>query len=252
MNLKVHPINQVIHRYFSKHPKSEPVLAKSFMAAFVKAGIFPKDHRDGLPIRQYLRDLDQQGNLHLIPYIIAVRKKTNTNWFFAPISALLVMDSKEKRQPGELNRKAVVPALSKGRSHSDEYYILNLCDEVLGTKSVRQRKFPFLVGDPGVKGRCTPLPVDGWYEPLKLVVEYNERQHTESVKLFDRRMTVSGVPRGEQRMIYDNRKLEVLPKHDIHVLVLSFLDFKHDSAKRLVRDRQADTKVITQKLLPFL
>ncbi|WP_309751901.1 hypothetical protein [Novosphingobium sp.] len=45
------------------------------------------------------------------------------------------------------------------------------------------------------------LPVDAWYPELALVIEYRERQHSEAVKFFDQRETVSGVGRGEQRRI---------------------------------------------------
>ena len=34
------------------------------------------------------------------------------------------------------------------RADSDESYILNLCDEILGVKAVRQKRFDFLRGDP--------------------------------------------------------------------------------------------------------
>jgi hypothetical protein len=55
--------------------------------------------------------------------------------------------------------------------------------------------------------------MDAWYPELRLVVEVMEVQHFESVPLFDRRQTVSGVSRGEQRRIYDARRAEVLPQH---------------------------------------
>jgi hypothetical protein len=55
-------------------------------------------------------------------------------------------------------------------------------------------------------GRARKLPVDGYWPTLGLVVEFQEKQHSEAVPLFDRRATVSGVPRGEQRRLYDRRK----------------------------------------------
>lgn len=125
----------------------------------------------------------------------------------------------------------------------DESYVIDLCDEVLELKAKRQHHFPFLLGD---SGRC--LTVDAYYEGLKLVVEYCERQHSEPIPFFDRRMTVSGVGRGEQRKIYDERRKEVLPQHDIRLVCISYSDFKYDSRKRIVRDYQRDIQIVKKML----
>lgn len=131
------------------------------------------------------------------------------------------------------------------RKDSDEFYVIDLCDEVLGLKASRQHTFDFLRGD-GTPGKR--LPVDAYYPELNLVVEYRERQHTESVAFFDRRTTVSGVSRGEQRRIYDQRRRDILPKHGIRLVEISYADLKHDSRKRLVRDRRNDLAVIRRML----
>lgn len=131
------------------------------------------------------------------------------------------------------------------RTNSDEYYVIDLCDEVLGKKASRQHTFDFLRGDTGRK-----LPVDAYYEELNLVVEYYERQHTESVKLFDDRMTKSGVPRSVQRRIYDERRKEVLPQHGIQVTVISFQDF--GKSKKLKRIKDSDLEVVKKFLNEFI
>lgn len=134
------------------------------------------------------------------------------------------------------------------RKDSDEYYIISLCDEILGAKASRQHTFDFLRGDgkPGKK-----LPVDAYYPQLHLVVEYRERQHMESVAFFNKSTTVSGVSRDEQRRIYDERRRELLPKHGISLLEISYLELKHGSNKRLARDRQHDLSVLRDKLSPY-
>ena len=131
------------------------------------------------------------------------------------------------------------------RKNSDEHYVIDLCDEVLGLKASRQQTFDFLRGDgnPGKK-----LPVDAYYPQLKLVVEYKERQHTESVAFFNKKTTVSGVCRDEQRRIYDQRRRDVLPKHGIKLIEISYTDFKYDNHKRLIRNRQADMAEIRRIL----
>ncbi|MDA0193563.1 MAG: hypothetical protein O2951_00695 [Bacteroidetes bacterium] len=129
------------------------------------------------------------------------------------------------------------------RTNSDEAYVIDLCDEVLELKASQQHKFDFLVGDAGTK-----LPVDAYYESLNLVVEYREKQHTEPVKLFDQRQTVSGVSRGEQRQLYDQRRRDVLPENDIELIEISYEDFNYDNSKKIIRDNEKDLEVV-KKLL---
>ena len=83
---------------------------------------------------------------------------------------------------------------------------------------------------------------------MNLVVEYCERQHSEAVPFFDRRLTISGVGRGEQRRIYDERRREILPQHGIRLVSVSYSDFEYDSRKRIIRDRQRDIQIIRNKL----
>lgn len=135
----------------------------------------------------------------------------------------------------------------QSRAVSDEAYVIDLCDEILGHSAQRQHRFPFLLGDSG-----HPLPVDAWYPKLNLVVEYRERQHAETVKFFDRRETVSGVPRGEQRRLYDQRRREVLPRHGITVVEVDVSELAHDRRRRLIRDRHQDRSALQQKLARFV
>ncbi len=136
----------------------------------------------------------------------------------------------------------------------DEQYVLELCDKVLGRLSSRQHKFDFLLGDPNTNGFAAKLPVDGYYADLNLVIEYRERQHTEGVSFFDKpdRMTVSGVHRGEQRRIYDERRHQVLPEHGIRLVELSYSDFNYDNQKRIIRNPKNDEEVVRKKLQGYL
>jgi hypothetical protein len=128
-------------------------------------------------------------------------------------------------------------------NYKDETYVIDLCDEILGIKAKRQHRFPFLLGDSGMS-----LPVDAFYHELNLVVEYFERQHSEPVPFFDRRLTVSGVGRGEQRRIYDERRREILPLHGIRLIRISYSDFEYDRRKRIIRDHKRDIQIVKKKL----
>jgi len=128
------------------------------------------------------------------------------------------------------------------REASDEYYVIGLCDKILGMKAEHQYKFDFLKGDTGIK-----LPVDAYYPKLNMVVEYYESQHTESTPFFDSKKTASGVSRGDQRRMYDQRRSEVLPKHGIKLVVISYTDF--GSSKKLVRNYERDLKIVENILM---
>ena len=135
---------------------------------------------------------------------------------------------------------------NNNKTKSDEKYVIDLCDRILNKEASRQHKFDFLLGDPNPKGISAKLPVDAYYESLNLVIEYRERQHTESVNFFDKpnKLTVSGVHRGEQRKIYDQRRDELLPKNGIKLIKISYYDFDYDNRKRILRNETLDLKII--------
>lgn len=137
------------------------------------------------------------------------------------------------------------------RADSDEHYILNLCDEALGVPGIRQAKFDWLRGDPSpARPRGTKLPVDGFWPDLALVVEFQEEQHTQPTPFFDRRHTVSGVGRGEQRRLYDERKRTLIPEHGLRLVVIEKAEFTLKS-RRIDRDRARDLQVVRRHLAEF-
>ena len=129
MEHKIKMINEVLKFYFEQNPKEGKIPAKDFMPSFVKAGIFNQNHRNGLPIRNLLRTLDKAGELHRIPYLIAERKGVNTNWYFVNVKDAKVEGVKQERE----NVKDIVKKKSTskgGRKDSDEFYIIDLCDNI--------------------------------------------------------------------------------------------------------------------------
>ena len=134
------------------------------------------------------------------------------------------------------------------RAESDEHYVLDLCDEVIKATGHRQARFDWLCGDISPSsGRSVRLPVDGYWPTHKLVVEFQEKQHTEAVPIFDRRATVSGVPRGEQRRLYDRRKVELIPAHGLRLVVISKSEVEVRS-HRIIRDHDNDFAVVRLRL----
>lgn len=135
-----------------------------------------------------------------------------------------------------------------GRADSDEHYILDLCDEILGAVGLRQARFDWLRGDASARmPRGMTLPVDGYWPELNLVVEFQEEQHSQPSPFFDRRHTVSGVGRGDQRRLYDERKRTFIPKRGLRLVVIEKSEFTVKS-KRIVRDRTRDLAVVRERL----
>jgi len=235
---KITAINEVIKLYFEHFKTQNQVAAKDLMPYFIQAGIFAKDQKNGLPIRSVLRDLDKKNQLHLIPYVYADRKSGNTNWFFQRIRSVV-----QSKPSPVVSTTPVVNKIhnSLRRKDNDEAYVLELCDEALNMVGSRQHKFDFLVGDSGRK-----LPVDIYYSTLNLVVEYRETQHSNEVKFFDKpdKVTVSGVSRGEQRKIYDQRRRDVLSEYGIQLIEIDYSDFEYDRKNRIIRNREKDREVV--------
>ena len=140
--------------------------------------------------------------------------------------------------------------MPRPRSESDEAYVVDLCDEILGEQSQRQHRFPWLVGDPGAKGTRARLPVDAFYPGHGLVLEYRERQHTSEVPFFDRRATLSGMGRGEQRRRYDERREVEIPRHGLRLIVVTPTQLAATSRGRLRRDRESDKAALAGLLGP--
>jgi hypothetical protein len=234
----------VIIDYFADHSSIEKIPSKDLMPKFIEAGIF-ESNRDGLPIRKMLRELDVCNQLNLITYVSPERKQNSTRWYFAK-----AVGNVRAEKPRE-NKISSKKTRTISRRQSDEAYVIDLCDGISGLKGLRQYTFDFLVGDEGKNGKRRKLPVDVYYPSISLVVEYRERQHTEKVKHFDKpnTMTISGVHRGKQREIYDQRRRTELPKHGIKLIEISYIDFDFDNAKKIVRNKEKDTAIV-KELLP--
>ena len=76
-------IDQIVRDYFDENPSSKEIAAKDLMPLFIKKGVFKKDNKEGKPIRDLLRELDEAGKLHLLRYIKVDRKVINRNWYFS-------------------------------------------------------------------------------------------------------------------------------------------------------------------------
>ena len=242
---RIKAINSVLRDYFADKTNPRQVPALELMGLFIDKGIFNKDHRHGLPIRNILRKLHSEDRLHAIPYARGELKKKNIYWTFADANADVDANTLLPNCSVYVSNDTSVRKKGSSRANSDEHYVIGLCNEVLKREASKQHCFDFLLGDTGKK-----LPVDAYYEDLNLVIEYYESQHMESTPFFDNKITVSGVSRREQRCLYDERRRVELPKHGIKIMILHYSDF--GTTKRLKRNRKHDIEVVKKKLVEYL
>jgi hypothetical protein len=79
---QINKINKVIEEFFKNNSEVNYIAAKELMPALIQAGVFATNHRDGLPLRELLRELDREKRLNLIPSLHPERKTKNTYWYF--------------------------------------------------------------------------------------------------------------------------------------------------------------------------
>jgi hypothetical protein len=60
------------------------VKPKELMPLLIEKGFFNQDHKEGLPLRNLLRELNFRNELYLIPQVRADHKEKNIYWFFNP------------------------------------------------------------------------------------------------------------------------------------------------------------------------
>lgn len=83
-NSEIIKMGYAIQAYLEKEKLIE-AKSKDIMPILVEKGFFKKDHREGLPLREILRELDSRNELYLLPQVRADRKEKNVSWFFNKI-----------------------------------------------------------------------------------------------------------------------------------------------------------------------
>lgn len=228
-------INEVIAQYFEGNTNVDWIPAKSIMPELIKAGIFNKDEKKGLPIRKVFRKLDKEDELQKIPFVHAERRSENVYWYLV-------------REGKKFTPKEVISPITKKEQgllnieNSDEFYLVNLCDELLKQKASRKHTFDTLVGRLHKRGKGrTKLPLDAYYEDLKLVIEFFEKEDSES-----------GTERAAQRKFYDQRKKDTLENKKIRLIEINYALFDCNENNRLVRNKENDCKVLRGILKDFI
>lgn len=236
---KVTQINKVIENYFNTNTDKNWIPAKEIMSDLVKAGVFNKDQKKGLPLRKILHALDIDNLLNTIPSVHAERTETAIYWYIVRAGVTFT----PKKTTDSVSKKERVKA---ARENSDEFYIINLCDELLKEKASRKHTFSFLLGDMHKRGKTrTKLPLAAFYEDANLVIEFLEKQNTTEAYLDKLQViTSSGITRGEQIIRYNKRRRDVLEKKKINLIEIDYSLFECDTKNNLIRIKDKDVSLI--------
>ena len=81
---KVVKMGYAIQNYLEKSAlkSAKPV---ELMERLIELGFFEKDHREGLPLRDVLRNLNEANKLYLLPQVQKELKTQNIWWSFEPL-----------------------------------------------------------------------------------------------------------------------------------------------------------------------
>jgi hypothetical protein len=74
-------IKRCVKEFFDAHNRSI-IEAKELMPLFIKKGIFNSNPQNGILIRDFLRHLEKEKYLNLIPQAFYKQNITNKTWFF--------------------------------------------------------------------------------------------------------------------------------------------------------------------------
>ena len=86
---RINAINDVLKEFFADSSNPRCIKPKVLMEILVQKGIYnKKDQRGGLPLRNLLRELNEENILKAIPYLYVEKKEKNIYWFF--IDKLLI------------------------------------------------------------------------------------------------------------------------------------------------------------------
>ena len=242
-------INEAVDIYFNENPDTEWFPAKKLMPLLIQSGVFLKDKKNGMPLRQVLRELDKTKQLEAIYRIHAERVDIDIYWYFVRKGASYVSDRKDPEIPNKKELKAIE------RANNDENYLIGLIDELLEKEGSRKHKFDFLLGDLHQSGKKrTKLPVDLYYKHKRLVIEFvkHPKELNDVNKSLEEKLTISGVTRAEQRVKYHQRKKKTLEERATNFIEIPIEKFEVDDAFRLTRNKANDERLLRELLLRFI
>lgn len=236
-NLK--KINDIISHYFDTNTSQDWIAVNVIMPQLIDAGVFTKDKKKGLPIRKLLRELDKQLALHKIPTVHAHKTQDHVYWYFVRVGKSYIptqpVHSISKKAKGLLNIE-----------NSDEFYLVNLCDELLQQEASRKHTFDTLVGSQHKRGKGrSKLPLAAYYKDLKLVIEF--LRHDQDFDALDKKAQARII----QIKRYHQLKKKFVLQKNLQFIEINYDAFACDANNKLTRNLEQDKLVLKGYLKTF-
>jgi hypothetical protein len=122
-----------------------------------------------------------------------------------------------KRYKESWNKTVVRYGFKVSNQNPSEKYALGLISEITGVNFIPQKKWEWLTSEKGTK-----LPVDGYFEELNLVVEFDGAQHRKPL------INMGGIEKHKTQIENDKIKDNEIPKHSIKLLRIDSRESWHD------------------------
>ena len=121
-----------ISDYFKDHPGTTKFPAKDLMPYLEQKKIFKKTQGERTPIENLLDKMNERDHINVFPWALGEGDPHRLQWSFVFLEGYSLREL-EERIPDEQTSKFI--------ELGDENYLLDLCDEILDQKALRQHLF---------------------------------------------------------------------------------------------------------------
>ena len=223
-----------ISYYFKENPGTTKFPAADLMPYLEEKKILKKTQGERTPIEALLDLMNERDHINVFPWALGEGDPNRLQWFFVFLKGYSLK---------ELEEKMTDEQTSKFIEFGDENYLLDLCDEIIGQKALRQHLFH-------LRDKERSFPVHGYYSELNLALYYQKPPQSEVVTRLKNISWVSGrsLHREKEEEEFLQKCRELLAERGIQLLEIHHSNFSHYKLKRLQKTEKADVEVLKQIL----
>ena len=213
-----------ISDYFKDNPGTKKFPAENLMPWLEEKKIFKETQGERTPVEDLLDLMNERDHINVFPWALGEGDPNRLKWSFVFLKGYSLK---------ELEEKMTDEQTSKFIELGDENYLLDLCDEILGQKALRQHLFHL-----PDKGRN--FPVHGYYPELNLALYYRKPPQSEVVTHLENISWISGrsLHREKEEEEFLQRCRELLPEKGIRLLEIHHSNFSYNKLKRLQKNHR--------------
>lgn len=212
--------------HFRDRPGTIKFPAVELMPRLFELNVFPNTYEERSPVEDLLDLMNRNDHISILPWAIGEGDPERLKWSFVFLEGSSLKELEEKMADEQTSRFVEL---------GDENYLLDLCDEILDQKALRQHKFNFL-------GEGRNLPFLGFYPNLNLALYYQKPPQSEVVTRLENINWISGrsLHREKEEEEFLQRCRELLSEKGIQHLEIHHSIFSYNKLKRMNRNLQKD------------